>query len=138
MARLYAWHETERDWIEASISTEYFGRYIRTKPVIAWRCGEDFYVIDRDGNKQTGRINDYIVVEEGFERVVPRGEFEATHHRVNPPIGDEQSELRALFAAILEQTLEGVETAPAPGPGDVPAWAFDAADAILAAIATMQ
>ncbi len=145
MARLWIWTQTIPEgtpgetggWTEAVLADPALNTYIRTKPVIASKIVEDFYVIDRDGSQQSGRGGDYLVVEGGFERIERKQDFESTHLAV-AGLGIEQQATRLMIAGVIEQVLEGEATTPAPGPGDIAQWALEAADAVVAAIAAMQ
>jgi hypothetical protein len=112
-------------------------RFVRTEVVVAYKMDRDFYVIDRDGHQQTGRKGDYLVVEDGFERVVEGRNFEPSHYRV-PDIGDlgDAAVARRAFAAAVESVLQQREL-----PLSDPAYeelALQAADAIVAILATMK
>lgn len=133
--QVWVWSDPRSEWVEAEIA-DTAHRFVRTQPVVAHKMVRDFYVIGRDGNKQIGRSGDFLVMEDGFARVEDAATFNLVHFRVVPPSGAEQDEVRSLFTSVIEDVLQQRELPLSDS--DYEKLAAEAADAILATIATMQ
>lgn len=131
--------EDEGAWVEATVTPTQFSRHVRHTPVRAFAMNEAFIVLDRDGNWQSGRKGDYIVLDDGYLRIETEGSFAPQHHQIAEDRLDLSSNLTAV-RSVLSEVLRKVAVEHGVTLDENDSWdalSDDLADAAMTTVATL-